>query len=149
MGYFLTGGTGFIGRHLVAALAVRGKPVYVLVRAGSRARLERVVRGCGAAGSCIVPVEGDLEKPLLGVAEPARLRGKISHFLHLGALYDLDAGAAELERANISGTRHALEFAHEVQAGCFHLVSSIASAGLYPGTFTEDMFEEACALEHP
>ncbi len=149
MGYFITGGTGFIGRHLVAALAERGEPVYVLVRAGSRARFERVVRDCGAHGGLLVPIEGDLEKPVLGVSECAQLRGKISHFLHLGALYDLGAGDAELERANVSGTRNALAFAHEVQAGCFHLVSSIASAGLYPGTFTESMFEEACGLEHP
>ena len=149
MGYFITGGTGFIGRHLVAALAERGRPIYVLLRAGSRARFERLVRECGAPADLLVPVEGDLEKPLLGVADPARLRGKISHFLHLGALYDLGAGEAELERANVTGTRHALDLAHEVQAGCFHLVSSIASAGLYPGTFTETMFEEACALEHP
>jgi NAD(P)-dependent dehydrogenase (short-subunit alcohol dehydrogenase family) len=149
MGYFVTGGTGFIGRHLVAALAERGAPMYLLVRPGSHARLQRVVRGCGGRGSLIVPVEGDLEKPLLGVAEPARLRGKISHFLHLGALYDLGAGDAELERANVRGTRNALDFAHEVQAGCFHLVSSIASAGLYPGTFTEAMFDEACGLDHP
>jgi len=149
MGYFVTGGTGFIGRHLVAALAERGKPVYLLVRPGSRARFERVVRDCGAQGALLVPVEGDLEQPLLGVADPAHLRGKISHFMHLGALYDLGAGEAELERANVSGTRSALDFAHAVQAGCFHLVSSIASAGLYPGTFTEAMFEEACGLDHP
>ncbi len=149
MGYFVTGGTGFIGRHLVAALAERGKPVYVLVRAGSRARFERLVRDCGARGELLVPVEGDLGRPLLGVSDPAGLRGKISHFLHLGALYDLGAGVAELERANVSGTRSALDFAHEVQAGCFHLVSSIASAGLYPGTFTETMFEEARGLDHP
>ena len=36
-----------------------------------------------------------------------------------------------------------------MQAGCFHLVSSIAAAGLYQGTFTEDMFEEAEDLDHP
>jgi NAD(P)-dependent dehydrogenase (short-subunit alcohol dehydrogenase family) len=149
MGYFVTGGTGFIGRHLIAALAERGRPIHVLVRAGSRARFERLVRDCGTRGELLVPVEGDLEKPLLGVADLARLRGKIRHFLHLGALYDLAAGDAELERANVSGTRNALDFAHEVQAGAFHLVSSIASAGLYPGTFTEAMFEEACGLEHP
>ena len=35
MGYFVTGGTGFIGRHLVAALSERGEPIYVLVRKSS------------------------------------------------------------------------------------------------------------------
>ncbi len=54
-----------------------------------------------------------------------------------------------MHRANITGTEHALSFAHDVDAGCFHFVSSIAAAGLYRGTFTEDMFEEAEDLDHP
>lgn len=149
MGYFITGATGFIGRHLVPLLASRGQPVYVLVRPGSRGRLERVIRDCGEHGAVVIPVEGDLEKPLLGVQKPELLQGKIQHFMHLGALYDLDADPGDLERANVGGTRHALELAHEIHAGCFHLVSSIAVAGRYPGTFTESMFEQGCGLDHP
>jgi NAD(P)-dependent dehydrogenase (short-subunit alcohol dehydrogenase family) len=51
--------------------------------------------------------------------------------------------------ANILGTDHALELAAGIDAHRFHLVSSIASAGVYPGVFTEDMFDEAEGLEHP
>jgi NAD(P)-dependent dehydrogenase (short-subunit alcohol dehydrogenase family) len=151
MAYFVTGGTGFIGRHVVAALVARGKPVYVATRPGSGARLERLVHDCGERGSLIVAIGGDLREDLLGVAarERAQLRGKIEHFFHLGALYDLEAQAPELERANILGTRNALELAAELNAGCFHLVSSIAVAGRYRGTFTEEMFEEAQQLDHP
>ena len=149
MGYFITGATGFIGRHVTALLVGRGEPVYVLVRSGSRARLERLMRDCGPAGAAIIPVEGNLDQPMLGVADPAQLRGRVRHFLHLGALYDLAADATDLERANVGGTRRALDLAHEIGAGCFHLVSSIAVAGRYPGRFTEEMFEQGCALEHP
>ena len=60
MSYFVTGGTGFIGRHVLPLLAARGEPVYVLVRAGSHERLQRIVRECGERGALIVPVEGDL-----------------------------------------------------------------------------------------
>jgi NAD(P)-dependent dehydrogenase (short-subunit alcohol dehydrogenase family) len=42
-----------------------------------------------------------------------------------------------------------VRFAEAVEAGCFHHVSSIAAAGLYDGTFREDMFEEAEDLDHP
>ena len=38
MAYFVTGATGFIGRHLVENLLRRGKPIHVLVRRGSRGR---------------------------------------------------------------------------------------------------------------
>ena len=151
MGYFVTGGTGFIGRHLVAELAARGEPIYVLVRRGSRSRLDALVCECGERGKLIMPVEGDLGEDMLGVSAPevAELRGRIRHLFHLGALYDLGAEAPDLERANVLGTRNTLDFAHEIAADCFHLVSSIAVAGCYRGTFTEDRFEEASGLDHP
>jgi len=77
------------------------------------------------------------------------LRGRVTHFFHLAALYDLDASAEAMQRANVEGTRHALELAQAIGASHFHHCSSIAAAGLYDGVFTEDMFEEACGLDHP
>ncbi len=50
---------------------------------------------------------------------------------------------------NIEGTRNAIAFAKTVGARHFHHMSSIAAAGLYEGTFREDMFEEARGLSHP
>jgi NAD(P)-dependent dehydrogenase (short-subunit alcohol dehydrogenase family) len=149
--YFVTGATGFIGRHLVTELLKRQETVYVLVRPASRPRLAGLMREWGAESSRVIPVEGDLSEPLLGVPASMRgkLRGGIRHFFHLGALYDLAAAEDVLERNNVLGTTNAVDFAHDIDAGCFHLVSSIASAGCYPGRFTEDMFAEAQGLEHP
>ena len=57
---------------------------------------------------------------------------------------------AESQRvANVEGTRHMVEFADAVDAGCVHMVSSIAAAGLYKGTWREDMFDEAQDARHP
>ena len=43
-----------------------------------------------------------------------------------------------------------VQFAEAVEAGRVHMVSSIAAAGLYKGTWREDMFEEAQDLDnHP
>jgi NAD(P)-dependent dehydrogenase (short-subunit alcohol dehydrogenase family) len=151
MGYFVTGGTGFIGRHLVALLAARGEPVYVLLRKGSGPKLERIAVTDPAQRKLVIPIEGDLGSEHLGI-DPSRreqLRGSIRHFFHLGALYDLGAEAPELERANVAGTRNALDLAHAIKAGCFHLASSIAVAGEYPGRFSEQMFTEATGLDHP
>ena len=48
MDYFVTGATGFIGRHLVERLLEREGTVHVLVRPGSRERLEALIAGWGA-----------------------------------------------------------------------------------------------------
>ena len=150
MSYFVTGATGFIGRNLVQKLLQREGTIYALVRAGSRGRLEELRTGFGADGARIVPVTGDLSQPGLGVSEEdlVAMRGEIDHFFHLAAIYDITADAEAQEIANVEGTRHAIELAGALEAGCFHQVSSIAAAGLYRGTWTEDMFEEAERLDN-
>ena len=151
MAYFVTGGTGFIGGYLVRNLLRRGEPVYVLVRKSSLKKLAALRETWNADDKQVIAIGGDLAKPNLGVApdDLKRLKGKVSHLFHLAAIYDLAASAEDQQRANIDGTRHAVEFAQSVQAGCFHHVSSIAAAGLYDGVFREDMFEEAEDLDHP
>ena len=151
MAYFVTGATGFIGRFLVANLLKRGEPVYVLVRKTSAKKLAALREYWGADEKQVIGVIGDLGKKNLGVADAdlKKLKGKIRHFFHLAAIYDLAASAEDQQVANVEGTRHAVQFAEAAQAGCFHQVSSIAAAGLYDGVFREDMFEEAEELDHP
>jgi NAD(P)-dependent dehydrogenase (short-subunit alcohol dehydrogenase family) len=151
MSYFVTGGTGFIGHNLINLLLKRRGKVYVLVRKSSIERLEQLKSRWGSAAKKIVPVTGDLTRPYLGIPPAMRkkLEGKIDHVFHLAAIYDLSADAASQEVANIKGTQHAVRFAEAVKAKRFHHVSSIAAAGLYPGTFSEDMFEEATGLDNP
>ncbi len=151
MSYFVTGATGFIGRYLVSNLLKRKGTVHVLVRKGSEKKLDAIAAGMGWDRKRIVPVTGDLSKPRLGLtaAQIKALSGKVQHFFHLAAIYDLSADAASQQVANIDGTRNAIELAAAIKAGCFHHTSSIAAAGLYPGVFREDMFEEAEGLKDP
>ena len=149
MDYFVTGGTGFIGRYLIGKLLEREGQVHVLVREGSRGKLEEMRAGWGDAGDKVVPVIGDISQPMLGVSEPEieALKGKIGHFFHLAAIYDMEADAEEMRVANVDGTIHAVELANRLEVGCFELASSIAVAGLYKGTWREDQFEEAENLD--
>jgi NAD(P)-dependent dehydrogenase (short-subunit alcohol dehydrogenase family) len=152
MSYFVTGATGFIGRNLVELLLEREGTIYVLVREGSKGRLEELRNRWGADDSRVVGIVGDLSEPRLGVSDSdlERLRGEVDHLFHLAAIYDMTADAESQRIANVEGTRHMVEFAEAVEAGRVHMVSSIAAAGLYKGTWREDMFDEAQNLDtHP
>ena len=151
MSYFVTGATGFIGRHLLEKLLARKGTIYCLVRKDSLAKFKDLCDRLGADGKRLVAVTGDLTKPALGVApQTAReLAGKIKHLFHLAAIYDMTADADSQAAANVEGTRHALAFADAIRAGVFHHVSSIAAAGMYTGVFREDMFDEAENLDDP
>lgn len=152
MSCFITGATGFLGRYLVRELLARGADgsIFVLVRGASRAKLEQLQQWWGPGSESVIAIDGELSAPALGVSDADRawLRGRVTHFFHLAALYDIEASAESLQQANVAGTQHALELAQELGVSCFHHCSSIAAAGAYRGTFTEDMFEEAGALDH-
>ena len=152
MGYFVTGATGFIGRNLVERLLDREGTIYVLVREGSKGRLEELRNRWGVDDTRVVGIAGDLSQDRLGVSDEdvERLKGEVGHLFHLAAIYDMTADADSQQVANIEGTRHMVELAHAVEAGRVHMVSSIAAAGLYKGLWREDMFEEAEELDtHP
>jgi NAD(P)-dependent dehydrogenase (short-subunit alcohol dehydrogenase family) len=147
MTYFVTGATGFIGRHLVERLLERDGPIHVLVREDSQARMDELIEGWDAAER-ITKVVGDLQEPNLGVSkeQQAELRGNVDHFFHLAAIYDMTADDERNETLNVQGTRHSVELANAIDAGIFHHTSSVAAAGLYKGMFREDMFDEGQKL---
>jgi thioester reductase-like protein len=146
MTYFVTGATGFIGRHLVERLLEREGDIYVLVREGSRERLHRLVERWDA-GDRIKPVVGDLGRPRLGLCDEdvAALTGDVDHIFHLAAMYDMTADESLNESLNVEGTRHVVQLANVI-GGVLHHVSSVAVAGERKGLFREDHFDEGQRL---
>ena len=152
MEYFVTGASGFIGKRLVRKLLARkGAVVHFLVREESKDKVAALLADWGADDKRARPVFGDLAQPKLGLAkaDSKALAGRIDHFFHLAAIYDLKADAESQIATNIEGTRNAVQLANDLKAGCFQHVSSIAAAGMYEGVFREDMFDEAENLDHP
>jgi NAD(P)-dependent dehydrogenase (short-subunit alcohol dehydrogenase family) len=152
MNYFVTGATGFIGKRLITKLLARPDAVvYFLVRSVEADRLQELYEFWNSDEKCVIPVVGDLTQAKLGISKTdiRKLKGKVDHFFHLAAVYDLKASAEEQQRANVDGTRNTVQLAEEIAAKHFHLASSIAAAGLFEGLFREDMFDEAENLENP
>jgi len=112
---FVTGGTGFIGTHLVNALLARGDDVTCLVRSPTKARaLERRVR--------VLP--GDLDAAA-ALREGCAGADVIYHLAGcIAARHE-----AEYLRANRDGTAHLLEAAAAQPPRRFVYISSLAAAG--------------------
>jgi NAD(P)-dependent dehydrogenase (short-subunit alcohol dehydrogenase family) len=153
MNYLITGGTGFIGHNLIGELLKQKKKatIYVLVRKESKKKLDALKKEWGSGAKRVVPITGDLTRSMLGVPAKKRreLEGKIDHVFHLAAVYDLMADAESQIRVNVEGTQNVVKFASNIKAKRFHHMSSIAAAGMFPGIFREDMFEEAKGLDNP
>jgi NAD(P)-dependent dehydrogenase (short-subunit alcohol dehydrogenase family)/thioester reductase-like protein len=96
-------------------------------------------------GDRVVPIVGDLTEPGLGLeTDPP----DADHVLHLGAIYDMTAGAEESHAANVHGTRAMVALAQKVDA-TFHHVSSVAVAGDHVGVFAEEDFDVGQGLPSP
>jgi 2-alkyl-3-oxoalkanoate reductase len=116
----ITGGNGFVGRHVVAALQGRGCPVRVLALPGEDTRW---LRSHG-----IAVYEGDVRDPKT-LAAPMRGVGAV---LHLAAMMDVWRPIEDYRAVNVTGTENVCRAA--LAAGARRLVhmssSSVYGMGL-------------------
>jgi thioester reductase-like protein/NADP-dependent 3-hydroxy acid dehydrogenase YdfG len=149
MRYVVTGGTGFIGRRVVARIldSAPDAQVWVLVRRQSLGRFERLATEWGERAK---PLVGELPELELRDDTIAELGpgGQVDHVVHCAAIYDLTAGEAEQRAANVEGTRAVIDLARRLNATLHH-VSSIAVAGDFAGEYTEDDFDVGQRLPTP
>jgi dihydroflavonol-4-reductase len=115
----VTGGTGFVGSHVVRALLARGRAVRCLARPGSRRdNLE---------GLAVEIVEGDLTD----AASLARATAGIDTLFHVAADYRLWAkDPNDLFRVNVGGTDLLLGAASQARVRRVVYTSSVAALGL-------------------
>lgn len=153
MRYFVTGGTGFIGRFLIERLLKRrGSRVYVLMRKASAEKYDALLERLGVSEQRLIPVWGDVtRKGITDAATRRKLAGEIDHVFHLAAVYDMSMDDATADLVNVEGTRNLVAFVNGLGGDVrLHHVSSVAIAGAdYDGVFTDDMFDEGQTVRHP
>lgn len=143
--YFITGGSGFIGRRVIRRLLTSDDTatIYALVRAASLpAFAETIADFDGLTGpdgtQRVIPIIGDLTAQGLGIDTgdvPA-----LDHVIHLAAIYDMAADAASQQATNVEGTARVAEFAR-AHGALLHHISSVAVAGKHRGDFSEADFD--------
>jgi nucleoside-diphosphate-sugar epimerase len=138
MRILLTGGTGFVGQELITQLSgdTRVEEVVVLIRpkvirdrktgeiiqtVSPQERGDKLLRQLGIiqpnARTQFRFVTGDIEKPCFGINqnELIYLKHTTTHVIHCAASVSFDASYEDSFKANVQGSRNALEFSLMLQ----------------------------------
>ncbi|HWO40506.1 MAG TPA: NAD(P)-dependent oxidoreductase [Candidatus Eisenbacteria bacterium] len=132
MKIIVTGGTGFLGRHVVKKLLDGGHVVRVLARRGSERR--RLSEGSDGNLTAVEIVPGDLRD----TASLDRAVSGMEAVCHCAAHMETSSPWRDFEEVTIRGTERLLEAACRHSVGRFLHVSSLGIFGTGSGTITED-----------
>lgn len=130
---FVTGATGFLGKHLLPILLDSGIPLRLLVRDRSK---------------IVLPPKADVNLVQGDLADPPSVRAALQGcraVLHAGALFRFWGSAQQFEQTNLQGTRNLLEAAQSIGGiERFIHISTIAVIGKTPTN--EVITEETACL---
>lgn len=136
----LTGATGFLGAFLLQELLKQTTAnIYCLLRGdgveqgyGLLNRIEKNLKFYSLweenCASRIIPIVGDLSKPLLGISSEKfnQIAGEIDVIYHNGAWVNSACPYSTLEATNVLGTQEVLKLASLSKTKPVHFVSTIA-----------------------
>ncbi|MFD0769298.1 alpha/beta fold hydrolase [Bacillus sp. CGMCC 1.60114] len=115
MNIFMTGGTGYIGRHLIAELASQHQ-IYVLVR--QKDRLLTIINQLAPdQQNNIVPVIGDLTQPRLGLSDDSYKQLLATDLIiHAGGPMNIELNLSEAEQSFLAPAKSLVQLAQDIHA---------------------------------
>jgi len=133
---FLTGATGFLGAFLLYELLQQTQAnIYCLVRSPNadcgKKRLQSTLESYGiwreSLSSRIIPVVGDLSKPLFGLSDEQFrvIASKLDLIYHSGAAVNLIYPYLKVKAANVLGTQEVLRLASLIKVKPVHYISTL------------------------
>ena len=137
MKVLMTGGTGFLGRYILADLISHCEKIYLLIRKQSIEKAKVFF----SQYENVVLITGDLDNMdvIEGSEEYKTLKEEIDTIVHVAAYYDIEGKISDCYINNVIGTQNLLYFANSCpELKDFHYVSTYAVSGDYKGTFYED-----------
>ncbi len=144
----MTGGGGFIGRHILARVLDNSESDVILLEHGLFCRRLNAFLDSHfsdpAKRARVKVFEGDITRPNLGLAPAAldELRERVTHAVHLAALYNLAIPRDVALQVNVEGTRNVLDVAATMkQLKAFAHTSTLAVVGDCKEVFSEDDFD--------
>lgn len=122
----VTGGTGFLGRHVVRALIARGLLPRLLVRVGSESRIPEDIRGACRVTPGDATDPESVENAAQGTSAIVNLAGIVREYPGKGITFD---------RLHVTATRNAVRAARRWEISRFVHVSALGARPGGPGAF--------------
>ena len=151
----LTGATGFLGIHLLHELLIQTTAdIYCLVRFFNRDennnRLQHTLESYSLWNDNflprIIPIEGDLSKPLLGMSKLQfhHFASQIDVIYHNAAWVNYLYPYSVLKATNVLGTQEVLRLASQVKTKPVHFISTIDVLSSHTDLEVEKLRESDC-----
>ncbi len=144
----MTGGGGFIGRHILARMLDRGDSDVILLEHGLFCQRLNAFLDSHYSDPVkrarVKVLEGDITQPSLGLDAAAldELRERVTQVIHLAALYNLAIPRDVAVQVNVEGTRNVLDVLATLKhLKAFAHTSTLAIAGDCKDVFSDDDFD--------
>ena len=150
----MTGPAGFIGKNILAHYLQQNCDLYLVETAKVCPRLQAHIDAAVpdlARRARIKVIAGDIKLPYMGLDAPLRgeIKDRVTHAIHLAALYDLAIPRSIAMQVNVEGTRHVMEFiATFKNFQRLAYASTVAISGAYTGLYTEKDFDKGQAFKN-